>query len=220
MTEPVFSLGNAHDEPHWNPHDWDSFAEFWNNLPLDGHMGDGGTYRRRKFSTISYELGDQQVRVDDTVGFLQSREVNRLNGGVVREFVPLDPTLLKTVVVRQLLAHFTALLDKPATPVRKVHIHQHRITATEAESGSPTPEGVHRDGVEHIVMLLVARENITGGISTLHDNTGAPILSHPLTDPGDYIFLDDRTCMHSTTPVAVTPPATEGHRDMFFLEFC
>jgi hypothetical protein len=220
MNAPVYSLGNILSDPQLNQFDWSNFSAFWNDLPLDGYMGDGGTYRRRRFSRISYDLGDQNIRPHEDTGFLQSREVNRLNGGVVRRFEPLDPALLKIVIVRRLIAHFTAFIGQQKAPVRTVNIHQHRITATGAESGNPTPEGVHRDGVEHVVMLLVTRTNITGGMSTLYDNAGTPLLNHTLTDPGDYIFLDDRTCMHSTTPVAAAPPAVKGHRDMFFLEFC
>lgn len=220
MSGPVYSTGNIRNDIRTDSDSWSGFAEFWDDLPLDEYMGDGGTYRRRKFSRISYEPGDGAIRVHDEARFLQTREVNRLNGGVARKFRPVDPALLENAIVRQLLAHFAARADHAREPVRTVNIHQHRITATEEEAGNPSPEGAHRDGVEYIAMLMVARQNLTGGMSTLYDNAGTPVLDHTLSDPGDYIFVDDRTCMHSTTPVAVTPPAAKGHRDMFFLEFC
>ncbi|RKT12281.1 hypothetical protein BX285_6251 [Streptomyces sp. 1114.5] len=226
MDEPNYSLGNVRDDPLLNSGHWEGFSRFWENLPLDGHMGDGGTYRRRKYSAISYELDGGAIRPLEHAGFLQSKEINPLNGGVVRRFEAVDRGLLDTPVLRRLLAHFTARIadsapdDRPPAPVRRVNIHQHRITATGVEAGHPTPEGVHRDGVEHIVMMLVARRDVSGGASTLYDNAGTPLLTHTLTEPGDFIFLDDRTCLHSASPVALAPPATEGHRDMFFLEFC
>jgi hypothetical protein len=189
-------------------------------------MGDKGTYRRRKYSAISYNRDDGTVRLAGQDGFLQSKEINRLNGGVVRRFAPIDPALLDTSVFRRVLAHFGACIaeatpdGESVAPIRRINIHQHRIVATEKELGNPTPEGIHRDGVEHIVMMLVARKGIAGGVSTLYDNAGSPILTHTLTGPGDYIFLDDRTCLHSVSPVHVVPPVPEGCRDMFFLEFC
>ncbi|WP_329570507.1 2OG-Fe dioxygenase family protein [Kitasatospora sp. NBC_01266] len=223
----MYSSGNVRDDPQWNcDDDWESFSRFWENLELDPHMGDGGTYRRRKYSTISYEPGSDTIRLVDHDGFLQSREINRLNGGVVRRFEPVDPALLGMSVVHRLLARFTRHIADTARPARpvapggRVNIHQHRITATGTQLGNPTPEGIHRDGVEHIVMMLVARKNVAGGSSTLHDNAGTPVFTRTLTDPGDYIFLDDRTCLHSTSPVTVAPPAAQGYRDMFFLEFC
>ncbi|WP_405749620.1 2OG-Fe dioxygenase family protein [Streptomyces sp. NBC_01411] len=233
MNQPIYALGNVRDDPDWDrDDDWEIFSKFWESLSLDTHMGDGGTYRRRRYSTVLLDgEGGVAQRIDHD-GFLQSREINRLNGGVIRRFDPIDPALLDTAVVRQLLAHFTARIENSAhgdrpqhpnrsqAPIRRVNIHQHRITATRTSSGNPTPEGVHRDGVEHIVMMLVARKDISGGSSTLHDNDGKPLLTHTLTSPGDYIFLEDRTCMHSASPVTAAPSAAEGHRDMFFLEFC
>ncbi|MFE2109849.1 2OG-Fe dioxygenase family protein [Kitasatospora sp. NPDC059463] len=224
---PIYSSGNVRDDPQWSrDDDWERFSRFWDDLPLDAHMGDGGTYRRRKYSAVSYEFGSGAVRPLGQDGFLQSREINRLNGGVVRRFEPVDPALLGTSVLHRLLARFTRQIAGTArtagspAPVGRVNIHQHRITATGAQAGNPTPEGMHRDGVGHIVMMLVARENVAGGSSTLHDNAGTPVFTRTLTDPGDYIFLDDRTCLHSTSPVTAASPAAHGYRDMFFLEFC
>ncbi|MFE2585014.1 2OG-Fe dioxygenase family protein [Streptomyces sp. NPDC059378] len=226
MDRLKFTLGNARDDLLRDGDDWDKFSRFWEDLPLDPYMGDGGTYRRRKHSLISYTVADGTVASIDQDGFLQSKEINRLNGGIVRRFEPADQALLDTSVFRRLLAHFVARIERstpdgaPVPAVRRINVHQHRIVATEREAGNPTPEGIHRDGVEHIVMMLIARRDVIGGVSTLYDNTRSPVLTHTLKDPGDYIFLDDRTAMHSVSPVRVAPAAAEGYRDMFFLEFC
>jgi hypothetical protein len=226
VIDPVFSVGNVRDDPLWKCADWERFSQFWEELPLDAYMGDGGTYRRRKYSAISHQLDSGAIRPLNDDGFLQSKEINRLNGDIMRRFEPVDPALLGSSVVRHLLARFTARIaetasgGEPVPRVRRVNIHQHRISAAGTESGNPTPEGIHRDGVEYIVMMLVARKDVSGGSSTLYDNAGTPFLTLTLTNPGDYIFLDDRTCLHSASPVQVAPSAAQGHRDMFFLEFC
>jgi hypothetical protein len=225
MDEPDFSLGNVRDELLQDGDDWDKFSRFWDDLPLDPYMGDGGTYRRRKYSAIEHNIEDGSVRPVDQ-DFLQSKEINRLNGGIVRRFEPIDAALFDTSVFQRVLAHFAARAavetpdGEPADPVRRINIHQHRIVASEKENGNPTPEGMHRDGVAHIVMMLVAREGIAGGVSTLYDNDRSPVLAHTMTEPGDFIFLDDTTCLHSVSPVQAEPPNPEGHRDVFFLEFC
>lgn len=226
MDGPKFSLGNVRNNLLRASDDWDKFGQFWEDLPLDPYMGDGGTYRRRKYSAISYDPGEGTVRLVDKDGFLQSQEINRLNGGVVRRFAPVDQALLDTSVFRRMLAHFVARIAQAesggssAGSVRQINIHQHRIVANEQELGNPTPEGIHRDGVEYIVMMLVARQNVTGGVSTLYDNSESPVLTHTLSNPGDYIFMDDRTSLHSVSPVRVAQPAPQGYRDMFFMEFC
>ncbi|MEV6195919.1 2OG-Fe dioxygenase family protein [Streptomyces sp. NPDC051920] len=226
MGGPRYALGNVREDLLRAGDDWDKFSRFWEGLPLDPYMGDGGTYRRRKHSLISYDVGDGTVRSAGRNGFHQSKEINRLNGGIVRHFEPVDQALLDTSVFRRMLAHFVARIEEatpeggPLPPVRRINVHQHRIVASEDELGNPTPEGIHRDGVEHVVMMLVARQAVTGGVSTLYDNTESPVLTHTLSEPGDYIFLDDRTGLHSVSRVRVAPAAPEGYRDMFFLEFC
>ncbi|GLY28366.1 2OG-Fe dioxygenase family protein [Kineosporia sp. NBRC 101731] len=226
MGEPKYLLGNVRDYLAWDDNDWDKFSRFWENLPRDQHMADGGTYRRRKYTTISYHLDDKTIEVLDQDGFLQSKEINKLNGGVTRRFEPIDQALLDTATFRRLVEHFsnhiaeTGDAQDSATRVRQINIHQHRIVATRGESGNPTPEGIHRDGVAHIVMMMVERENVSGGVSTIYDNDQTPIMSQTLTRPGDFIYLDDATCMHSASPVEAVAAYAEGHRDMFFLEFC
>src|SRR3546814_11057592 len=53
-----------------------------------------------------------------------------------------------------------------------VEVHQFRIEAALAEAGQPTPEGVHRDGVDYVMVLLVRRENIASGTTTIHKPQG------------------------------------------------
>ena len=144
MDEPTFSLGNVRDDLLQDGDDWDKFSRFWEGLPLDPYMGDGGTYRRRKYSAISYHLEDNSVELVDTAGFLQSKEINRLNGGITRRFEPIDQALLDTSVFRRILAHFGACIaqaapdGEPVAPVRQINVHQHRIVANESELGNPT----------------------------------------------------------------------------------
>ena len=41
-----------------------------------------------------------------------------------------------------------------------VEVHQFRIEARSGQEGRPTPEGMHRDGVDYVLVLLVNRTNI------------------------------------------------------------
>ena len=42
------------------------------------------------------------------------------------------------------------------------------------EAGQPTPEGMHRDGVDWVLVLMVRRENIKSGETTIYDLAEAP----------------------------------------------
>ena len=48
-------------------------------------------------------------------------------------------------------------------PAWHVEMHQFRIEARPGQSGKPTPEGMHRDGVDWVLVLLVSRVNIASG---------------------------------------------------------
>ncbi|GAA1653207.1 2OG-Fe dioxygenase family protein [Catellatospora bangladeshensis] len=214
MTQPRYEIGNLSDHLDWTADEWTELAELWDDLPLDSFMGDRGTYRRRRFATVSYRAG--AVEVLEQRPFLQSMEINKLNGGVPRTFEPVDQRLFKSPIVQRALAHFA---DRTGATAWTVNVHQHRITATWTESGRPTPEGAHRDGVDHVAMILMDRADVAGGVSTIHDLAQAPVTTHCLTRPGDYILLDDRTALHSVSPLEPAEGCAQGRRDMLFFEF-
>src|SRR3546814_18288304 len=81
-----------------------------------------------------------------------------------------------------------------------VEVHQFRIEAALAEAGQPTPEGVHRDGVDYVMVLLVRRENVASGTTTIHTPQGELLGSFTLTDPLDVTLLDDHRVFHGVTP--------------------
>jgi hypothetical protein len=60
---------------------WSTFAQSWNDLKLDGYMGDGGTYRLRRFSEFHLEQPTGTLQLLSHRPYRQSREDNRLNGG-------------------------------------------------------------------------------------------------------------------------------------------
>ena len=60
-----------------------------------------------------------------------------------------------------------------------VEVHQFRIEARRGEAGQPTPEGMHRDGVDYVLVLLVNRRNIASGVTSVHDLAGRRSASSP-----------------------------------------
>ena len=55
----------------------------------------------------------------------------------------------------------------------------------------PTPEGLHRDGVDYVLVLLVDRQNIASGMTTIHALDGRALGHFTLTDPFDAALVDD-----------------------------
>jgi hypothetical protein len=100
-----------------------------------------------------------------------------------------------------------------------IEVHQFRIEARAGEQGLPTPEGVHRDGVDFVLVLLVNRCNIASGTTTVHGLDGGPLGSFTLTDPFDAAFVDDRRVAHGVTPVTPIDPVQPAHRDVLVVTF-
>ena len=40
--------------------------------------------------------------------------------------------------------------------------------------GKPTPEGVHRDGVDFVIVVMIKRVNIDSGATTIYDLDNQP----------------------------------------------
>src|SRR3546814_4519965 len=78
---------------------------------------------------------------------------------------------------------------------------QFRIEALPGQPGLPTPEGMHHDGRDWVLILLVGGSDYAGGESRVEDPFGTCILEHRLTRPGEALLLNDRDVRHGTTPI-------------------
>ena len=103
----------------------------------------------------------------------QSRDYNTLNGGIERWFSPILPEIGDGPTMTAILRFCRDLFERLSGP-RDWHIelHQFRIEARRGVEGRPTPEGRHRDGVDHVLVLLVGRRNVQSGMTTIHDLDG------------------------------------------------
>ncbi len=75
-------------------------------------------------------------------------------------------------------------------------------------------EGVHRDGVDWVLVLMIARHNIASGTTTVHDASRALLGSFTLARPFDAALVDDARIFHGVTPVTPLDPAHVAHRDV------
>jgi hypothetical protein len=202
--------------------DWQGFARSWDDLGVDAYMADGGRYRRRRFAC--FRATAEGIARKPHQPHYQSRDYNPLNGGVERWFEPVTDAATEHPALRAILATCRALFDRlTPPPVRPpawhVEIHQFRIEATPGQEGRPTPEGMHRDGVDWVLVLLVSRVNIVSGETTIGDLAHRPLGSFTLTEPLDAAFTDDNRVFHGVTAVTPLDPAQPGHRDVLVVTF-
>jgi hypothetical protein len=202
--------------------DWDAFAKSWDDLGVDTYMADGGRYRRRRFAVFR-ATAEGAIRKPHQPHY-QSRDYNPLNGDIERWFEPVTDPITAHPALRAILDTCYRLfhgLTPAATrpPSWHVEIHQFRIEANAGEAGQPTPEGMHRDGVDWVLVLLVRRVNVQSGETTIADLRLRPIGSFTLTDPLDAAVTDDNRVYHGVTPVTPLDPAAPGHRDVLVVTF-
>ena len=200
--------------------DWPAFAESWNDLETDTYMADGGRYRRRRFGVWSAERQGAIVRGGHQPHY-QSLDYNTLNGGIERWFEPIKPAIADGACFRTILEYCRALFSRlaPETATWHIEAHQFRIEARQGEHGKPTPEGMHRDGVDYVLVLLINRRNIMSGTTTIHDLDERTLGSFTLTDPLDAALVDDARCYHGVTPVEPENPSQPAYRDVLVVTF-
>src|SRR5690606_31932215 len=117
----------------------------------------------------------------------QSRDYNPLNGGIARWFEPIATDVLEGGTLPTVLHWFRHLCNDllPQACGWHIEVHQFRIQAGPEQPGQPTPEGMHRDGVDVVLVLMIGRQNIREGTTSIHALDGAPLGSFTLAQPFD-----------------------------------
>jgi hypothetical protein len=185
-------------------------------------MADGGRYRRRRFA--AFDVSSNAIARKPHQPHYQSRDYNTLNGGIERWFDPIAETIAAHPAMQATLRACWVVFDA-LTPTRArpeswhVETHQFRIEARAGQQGQPTPEGLHRDGVDWVLVLLIARENIAEGVTTVYDLNKRPLGSFTLTAPLDAAFVDDSRVYHGVTAVQPFDPAVAAYRDVLVITF-
>jgi hypothetical protein len=200
--------------------DWAMVAASWNDLGRDTYMADGGRYRKRRFAVFTADPTDPAIRRAAHQPHYQSRDYNSLNGGIARWFAPIEDDIAASASFTTILHFCRALFDALCPDVAwHIEAHQFRIEARADAPGKPTPEGLHRDGVDYVLVLMIGRENIESGETSIHDLEGKRLGSFTLTTPFDAALVDDHRVYHGVTPVAPVKAGLASHRDVLVVTF-
>jgi hypothetical protein len=147
----------------YEPNNWNEFAKCWDDLLLDEYMRDGGTYRYRCYSQLSYDNKTGQLTLLPHAPYEQSAIINKLNGGFQRHFEPIESQFLENEFFQGLMRWMGSCYSAASGhQTWNIKLHPYRIVATEG-AGEPSPEGLHRDGVDYICSFMVRKCNVAGG---------------------------------------------------------
>ncbi len=196
----------------------DAFAASWERLETDAFMADGGRYRRRRHANFSQGPGIPGTRRNPHRAHFQATVHNTLNGGLDRWFAPVEDAVGDSAPVQSLLGLGREVADS-LTPGATwfVEMHQFRIEAGAGAPGYPTPEGVHHDGVDVVLIAMIARTNLRGGETLVTDDAGVELARFTLLDRLDTALVEDARVMHGVTPVEPADPALPSCRDVLVL---
>ncbi len=211
------------------------WASYWMRLAPDQYLRDGGRYRQRRHG--SFVVEGHTVMPAPHRAHWQPVEYNALHGGIERWFQPLETGFVAEPLWQRLLAMLaqraTALrgsglapktrsasapqggapaLGRPGGGTFYTEAHQFRID-TAGGIGRPTPEGAHRDGVDLVAVMLIARSGVKGGETRVFDADGPAGQRFTMSEPGQMLLLDDARVIHETTPIQPTEANRVGHRD-------
>ena len=199
---------------------WNDFAQHWGRLTLDQFMADGGTYRMRRYGAFESAM-DRSLRLLGHTSYRQPLYINSLNGGVERVFDPLESSFVQHTVLRNILRVLLDIVNSAegCESVWNIRLHPYRIVAKPGVPGEPTPEGLHRDGVDYIVSMMVNRHNVDGGESIFTDANGNPKVGVTLDGPMNCAIANDARMLHSVTPVTPSDVLRQAHRDVLVIAF-
>jgi len=196
----------------------DALAPSWDALAPDQYLKDGGRYRRRRHSCF-VQQGAQLTQTTHRAHW-QPLEYNALHGGMHRLFEPVLPATVAQPAWQALITAIGQVcsaargLDAATSAPWYVEAHQFRIDTTDG-IGRPTPEGAHRDGVDFVAVVLVARDLIKGGETRVFEADGPNGKRFTMTEPWTLLLLDDARVIHESTPIQ--PLHVYGHRDTLVL---
>jgi hypothetical protein len=199
--------------------DWNAFAASWDGMPLDEYMAAANRCRRRRYAV--YRVTREAIVREPHQPHQQSKDYNPLFGDVPRWFEAVPEKIGESASMRTIIGFCRRLFGELAPDVQAWHVevHQFRIEAASGKPGTPTPEGVHRDGVDWVCVLLVRRQNIGAGTTTIHAPDGTPLGEFTLADPLDAALIDDHRVYHGVTPVEALEPAQPAFRDVLVVTF-
>jgi hypothetical protein len=207
LSYDVFSFLNAYEEL-----EVDSYVLKEFNVP----------YRKRKYGSYIYDSIKNELIKNEHSSFLQNEKVNKLFGGIERNFAAIDIHILENKFLQELIkADFSKFPEEDKELSKKwfVGVQMFRVEASKDFIGQPTPEGIHQDDHHFVVQHMIRKKNVTGGVSTIYTLEQEEIISLTLNDFLDSCYVKDEKVMHSVTGIECINENELAVRDMLILDF-
>ncbi|WP_350335400.1 2OG-Fe dioxygenase family protein [Coralliovum pocilloporae] len=184
----------------------------YDELHFDDYHPDGTRTRRFSQYYLTFEDGKPEFESLPVRPFSQKLLNNPLVGNQLRYFPPV-----KTDLRPFILSGFSTLGLSQSDSLQ-VNCHQIRIEGKPEQFGRSSPEGIHRDGVDFVLMGCINRVNVMGGESRIYDDNKNLVHSRTL-QTAEGIIVDDRIGYHYASEFELQDPSKRGFRDMLIIAF-
>lgn len=173
--------------------------------------------RYRRFGSFRYE-NNQFLPAPEFGNLFNQRRDFHLH--YTSTAVPaLSGDLLGSGLISDLLMEIVDCLPLPDLSACLYGVNQIRVTADDANMGSPAP-GLHQDGYSYSCHLGIHRKNVSGGHSIIATSKDPnDVIFERTLRPGEFIFFNDRNLYHTATPVTPRIGGHETYRDMIIIDF-
>jgi hypothetical protein len=184
----------------------------YENCPVDDYMGHGTRFKRFAQYRLSPDGDSWSFRRLEHRDYTAFKKFNPVGGGMKRSYLPIEADFTP------LIEHGIAGLGLDAGEDWQINVHQNRSRADDSTAAPLTPEGVHHDGHEFVMIAVLRKVNVAGAETRLWLDGAAEPFWTGILEPGQAVLLDDRAIAHDVTDVR---SATGGpaHRDILIVAF-
>jgi hypothetical protein len=185
----------------------------YDECPFDEYMGNGTRYKRFSQYKMAWSeasgWGFELLPHRDYTAF---KDFNPVGGGIRRKYEPIN------VDFTSLIRAGAEAIPLDTSETWQINVHQNRTRATPEKPGVLTPEGVHQDGHDYVMIAILRRLNVAGGETRLWDLGATQTVWTGILQPGQAVLLNDRAIAHDVTDV-LPANGQPGHRDILIVAF-
>ncbi len=202
---------------------WHSLTIDYADLPADEYLPGGARYRFRRYGRFRFSPRSGALSRLPHEDYFQSADINRVTGGIIRKFAPLEETTFDNEFLRELIRFdFAQFPLEDAAQSREdweVHAHLIRVTAGLSAPGHPTPEGIHRDGAAFVTVHLAELVNAQGGEVSIYDDDRQLLTTFQLEAVLDSYLFNDAILWHAAEPIRAAAPAHGAIRSILTFDY-
>lgn len=184
------------------------------DLALDIYIPVKNRYRRFAQYRMSHRDDRWQFERLPHRPYVTYSKYNSVAGGIKREYQPL---------ITDFTSHIRLAAEAIPLDTREdwqINVHQYRIFVNQELKGVIVPEGLHRDGHEHVFIGVYNRHNVTGAEMSLRpfEDKETPFFTTTLR-AGQGVVFDDQKMWHYVTEIEPVDAGTAAYRDTVVVAF-